>query len=272
MPLRTHHRWRLGALLLLSVAGSAGASPTPGTRTSISLGDSLDLDVVWVPPGTFRMGTSPDDDPAREIWYVPPVEVTLTRGVWMGRTEVTVDTWCRVLGAPLPDGDPALPVRGVSADEVDAFLSRANDLAPDGVRLRLPTEAEWEHAARAGSDRSVVADIAEVGWTRADGIDGPRPVATKRANRWGLHDVFGNVNELCADWYASFPDGPLVDPTGPPAGELRVVRGGSFTGRVRHANPSDRGRVPPDEGRPWVGFRVVVEREDPVSEGDARSP
>lgn len=232
--------------------------PAAGPRM-IELAEGRAMTFIWIPPGTFRMGNSPDDppDPAHSRWYNAPFEVKLTRGFWLSTTEVTQATWQAVMGTnPSYHLGDHLPVHNVSWDDAQAFLAKAGSQLD--LPLRLPTEAEWEYAARAGVDRSKVA-IAELGWTRADGISAPRPVATRQPSAWGLYDMFGNVNEWCQDFYGPYPNKPQTDWSGPTTGRERVVRGGSYTGRVRHANPSDRGFY--DQPQPWVGFRIALSGE-----------
>jgi hypothetical protein len=173
------------------------------------------LAYVWIPPGTFTMGCSPDEKCLPDSKPAHPV--TLTKGFWMGGTEVTQEAYQRVIGTnPSFSKGPKLPV-AVTWHEAQAYCQE--------VGTRLPTEAEWEYAARAGSTGS--SNIV---------IDGSaHEVAQRPANAWGLYDMLGNVYQWTSDWYAPTLTGTNVDPTGPTSGQYKAVRGGSsvtFRGRA----------------------------------------
>lgn len=227
---------------------------------------------IYLPPGHFIMGSPPNEigRGADEALH----EVKLSRGCWMGRMEVTQGEWQRIMGAtePHPDKpspfrafDPKLPVVAVSYEDVARFLERLGAQSP-GSRFRLPTEAEWEYACRAGTTtpfatgehlsgrQAQVADSAIGVPTR------PSPVGSYPANAWGLYDFHGNVWEWTCDWYGPYPAGPVVDPQGPRSGDLKVIRGGSWYFGTESARSALRYTHAPKDWGFSLGFRVV--RED----------
>jgi formylglycine-generating enzyme required for sulfatase activity len=161
----------------------------------------------------------------------PEHEVEITKGFWLGRTEVTVAAWTRYVdatGKQMPEvpffnpgwKDHAKPMAKVNWKEAADFCG--------WVGGRLPTEAEWEYAARAGTRYATYGDVEQIAWDLTR-VRGAQEVATKEPNAWGLHDMIGNVEEWVNDWYyARYYDvSPRSDPQGPPVGEVRVLRGGS---------------------------------------------
>jgi len=168
---------------------------------------------------------------------------------------VTQAQWRAVMG-----GDPAhfqgddLPVEQVSWDDAQEFIRRLNKLDP-GKGYRLPTEAEWEYACRAGTAERD--DLDECAWWYHDSENQTHPVGLKRPNAWGLYDMIGNVWELTADWKGSYPSGPVTDPTGPPHGYYKVTRGGSWFDVGRAANPTFRSSPAPDQKTNSQGLRLA---------------
>jgi formylglycine-generating enzyme required for sulfatase activity len=210
----------------------------------------------WIPPGRFRMRS---EAPAESQ------EVELTSGFWLGETTCPQELWDAV-SAPAIRAfpDPAHPAVGVSWDDCARFLARAKELAP-GLQLRLPTEAEWEHACRAGSEavfssgESLTPDLANL---RFGGPDGryrgePAPVRSHPPNRHGLHEMHGNVWEWCGDWYGPYQDGLVKDPAGPLDGDRRILRGGSWATDPTFAQSGRREAQPPGWRRADVGFRLA---------------
>ncbi|HEX9619858.1 MAG TPA: SUMF1/EgtB/PvdO family nonheme iron enzyme, partial [Polyangiaceae bacterium] len=211
------------------------------------------VELVSIPAGTFSMGSPPDerDREADETQH----EVTLS-AFELGKYTVTNEQYARFLaenpGAREPElwsdrrfNQPNQPVVGVSWDEARAFCAWAGG--------RLPTEAEWEYACRAGTTTRYWSgdeetDLARAGWYGGNSRGQLHPVGEKPANAFGLHDVHGNVWEWCADWYGEFPTGATqVDPTSPASGDSRVLRGGSWFSHARRALRAPRPRRP---GRP----------------------
>lgn len=190
----------------------------PGETKTITLPGGVTLEMVWCPPGTFTMGSNDGDSDER-----PVHQVTLTKGFWIGKTEVTQAQWKSVMGNNPSDheGDD-LPVECVSWDDCMEFCKKTG--------LELPTEAQWEYACRAGSTGPYAGtgNLDDMGWYGGNSGRQTHPVGTKQPNAWGLYDMHGNVWEWCADWYGDYPSGAVTDPKGASSGSYRVWRGGSW--------------------------------------------
>ncbi len=198
------------------------------------------LQYVYIPPGTFTMGCSPGDR-ACETNEKPPHRVAISKGFWMGQTEVTAGAYKRFAAAArrqmpqAPDYNAGWrndnqPIMSVMWDDANAYCTWAGG--------RLPTEAEWEHAARGGSVKAHYGNLDDVAWSLNNSGYQTHEVAERRANGFGLFDVLGNVSEWVNDWYDEnyYQNSPRQDPSGPPSGQMRVFRGGSwydFPGHVR---------------------------------------
>jgi formylglycine-generating enzyme required for sulfatase activity len=241
--------------------------------------NGLGMPFVQIPPGRFIMGTLDLGEVADELRVerpmnisdeLPPHEVVISRPFWLGQTEVTQGQWFAVMGTrpgtdwfwEEPDWE-VLPVTGVSWDDVQAFIERLNAEDPE-ARYRLPTEAEWEHAARAGSKatRPFPRDeLDEHAWYIENSGDRPQPVATRQVNAWGLYDMLGNVWEWVADHYSPtyYKVSPAMDPKGPGEGEKRVRRGGSYHCNPELVRPAYRAPIRPERGYSVLGFRLVAE-------------
>jgi formylglycine-generating enzyme required for sulfatase activity len=227
--------------------------------------------LVLIPAGTFPMG-SPATEPMREVQELLHA-VRLSRPFYLGATEVTQEQWERVLGVGhRPSGAATCgarcPVENVSFDEVQDFLRRLN--AKASGRFRLPTEAEWEYACRAGTTTpfatgsSLTTDEANFhgGHPYPGGKAGPyrgspTPVGSFPPNAWGLFDMHGNVWEWCEDRYCPYVTGPATDPLGGCDSKLRVIRGGSFAFGADSARCALRYTHPPQDRGPSLGFRVA---------------
>ena len=216
------------------------------------------IEFVGIPAGEFQMGSTSSEADSDEQ---PVTQVRITRGFWMGKYEVTQAQWEAVMGSNPSHftncgGD--CPVEGVSWEDVQEFIGKLN--ARSGGRpYRLPTEAEWEYAARAGTTEDRYGDLDEIAWCRSNSGRTTHPVGEKAANAWGLHDMLGNVWEWVQDWYGRYPGGSVTDPTGPASGSGRVFRGGSwadFAGRCRSAF---RYGISPGDRDGSLGFRLLRE-------------
>lgn len=218
------------------------------------------IEFVPIAAGSFWMGCSSGDsqcDPDE----TPRHQVRIAKGFELGKYEVTQAQWEAVMGAnPSEMRDPDLPVETVSWEDVQSFLGRLNTL-DDGYRYRLPTEAEWEYAARAGTNESSVANLDAQAWSRDNSDKKSHPVGQKLPNAWGLYDMQGNVWEWCADWFdvGYYRTAAEVDPTGPSAGTHRVVRGGGWYSGSRYCRVSVRGWVSPEARGSNDGFRCARE-------------
>jgi formylglycine-generating enzyme required for sulfatase activity len=232
--------------------------------------------MVFIPPNTFTMG-SPTNEQDRSINEGPQTTVILSRGFWIGKYEVTQGEYLSVVNtnpSPFP-GDLSRPVSNVSWQDATNYCSKLTqrELAagriPTGSEYRLPTEAEWECAARTGtSTRFSYGDdpgynsLADHSWYAANSGLTAHPVGQKLPNPWGLYDMEGNVVEWCQDWFASLPGGVQTDPTGPAssASGRKVVRGGAFDNTEQSCRSASRllfSAVPPLTDTD-LGFRVVL--------------
>jgi formylglycine-generating enzyme required for sulfatase activity len=258
-------------VLLAQLAGLVVAAAEIATvPRSVALPGGGALDFIWVPPGSFWRG-SDADEPGRDADECPRHRVVLSRGFFLGVHEVTQAQWTAVIGrnpAVFRHGPeaPRRPVESISWDDCQEFIAR---LAAIGVgRFRLPTEAEWEYAARAGSTtRFPWGDDLEgfathrYAWANSRSMAVTHPVGGKLPNAWGFHDLLGNVWEWCADWYGPYMAGEQTDPMGPAAGRERVFRGGSWFDFPPSLRCANRHRHPPDGRYAAVGLRLVWEPE-----------
>ena len=219
--------------------------------------------MIAVPPGTFWMGSavSDPDRQADEFQH----EVTLRDAYWMGDHEVTQAEFLAVMGYN-PSFFPALflPVESVSWGEAVAYCERLTERERLAGRIgldwayRLPTEAEWEHAARSGGAQTSAPDLDPTAWFVGNSGSAPHIGKTRKPNALGLYDMMGNVWEWCADAYGDYPGGPVINPTGDPDGVFRVFRGGSWFSAARNCRPGCRFRVDPGYRSETLGFRAVL--------------
>ena len=190
------------------------------------------LTYVWVPPGSFSMGCSLGDAECAED-EKPVHAVTISKGFWIGRTEVTEEAYRKVTGA-----DEGI-LRRANRPANSAAWEGAKAYC-DAVAMRLPTEAEWEYAARAGSAASRYGELDRIAWYDGNSGQQPHDVAGKEPNAWGLYDMLGNVWEWTADWYGRYAPEPAADPQGPATGPFRVRRGGGSRVGAKMARASHR--------------------------------
>jgi len=215
----------------------------------------------WCPPGKFLMG-SPATEEGRFGDEGPQHEVELTRGFWLGETPVTQSLWQAVMGSN-PSGFQGgdRPVEQVSWEDCQQFMSRANGVQA-GLAVRLPTEAEWEYACRAGTKgptwlgKNSAAVLNRIAWYTENSGKQTQPVKRKESNPWGLYDMLGNVWEWCSDYSAGYGQQRAVDPAGPATGTGRVRRGGSWGGDAGRARAAGR-RAVDAGGRAALGFRLA---------------
>jgi formylglycine-generating enzyme required for sulfatase activity len=224
-----------------------------------------EMEFVRIPAGSFLMGCTPgdrecydDEKPAHPVRIPQPFEI--------GRYEVTQAQWETLMGSnPSLHRGPDLPVESVTWEDVSRFLERLNRRG-DGYHYRLPTEAEWEYAARAGSGAPPNLDAAV--WYDANSEGHIHPVGTRQPNAWGLYDMLGNAWEWCSDW-AREPYHrlrPLPDPVGPDAGQCRIIRGGSWGDSYRTSRVSLRHWVLGATRSGRLGLRCL--REPSGRQGD----
>ena len=233
---------------------------TPGKETGAAKkirDPKTGITFILVEPGSFLMGS-----PADELNHEPDESqhrVTLTKAFYLGETEVTQAQWKRVMDGKNPSrfsGDDRLPVEQVSWYDCQEFLRKA------GEGYRLPTEAEWEYACRAGSSmRFCFGDeeekLGEYAWFSDNYGSTTHPVGQRKPNSWGFLDMHGNVWEWCQDRYGAYPSGPATDPSGPTSGDPVVLRGGSWYYYPGHCRSANRPWFRPDYQNYFVGFRAA---------------
>lgn len=320
------------ALVLHAACASQPSSntisvPQKGQIWNLPISANATLEMIWIPPGTFIMG-SPQSDSMSSADERPQTNVTLTNGFWLGKTIFTIGQWKAVTGLDVrgqlskvihddtlydlggkkqtvrdfmrfsPDADPSrylagedleLPMYFVSWNDAMDLCKKINDREraagrlPVGYEYNLPTEAQFEYACRAGTTDATYAGplvmdgrsspiLDKIAWYDANSPDGytgkgfsvsgrtggPRPVAQKQPNAWGLYDMTGNIWQWCRDWYGPLPGGSQTDPTGPPTGTDRVNRGGSFGSGASSERSACRAKNPPVEASAYRGFRLAL--------------
>lgn len=217
--------------------------------------------MVYVEGGSFTMGATAEQGSDATADEKPAHQVTLS-DYYIGETQVTQALWKAVMGNNPSnwEGDN-LPVEGVSWDEAQEFIAKLNGII--GRTFRLPTEAEWEYAARGGKNSkeykySGSNSIDEVAWYDENSGDKTHPVKERKANELGLYDMSGNVWEWCNDWYGDYSSDAQTNPQGPDEGSARVFRGGSWRIKARYCRVSFRYCYTPMFRHDYVGFRLVM--------------
>jgi len=243
----------------LPPGATLAAIPAPAAGT-VRVNPKDGLKYVWIPPGVFMMGCSPGDTECAED-EMPPHQVTITKGFWMGQTEVTVGAYKRFAGSTGRQMPPAPNFNRGWANEnmpiVDVTWFDARDYC-GWAGGRLPTEVEWEYAARGGSTGAWYGSLDEVAWYIGNSGRHTHPVGQKRANGFGLYDMVGNVVKWMNDWYLGdyYQNSTSQDPAGPASGPFRVVRVGSWADNPREVRVSARSAADPaDRGDGVLGFR-----------------
>jgi len=234
--------------------------------------NSLGMAFVEIPAGTFIMG-SPEYEAGRNT-DEPQHEVTISRNFYLQTTPVTQSQWQAVIGPDPARSVPAeadLPVGGLNWQDCQLFINKLNEMGE--ANYRLPTEAEWEYACRAGSDTALAngelfnlyceldSSLDEIGWYCGNSDRKPHPVGLKVPNAWGLYDMHGNIGEWCQDWYGSYLETVQIDPSGAISGPGRVVRGGSWFSSAKNCRAAARFHWPPQSRSQFhiIGFRLVRE-------------
>ena len=224
--------------------------------------NGVSFDMVGVEAGTFTMGGTSEQGSDAEYDEKPTHQVTLTHNYYIGKTEVTQALWKAVMGSnPSYFKGDNLPVECVSWNDCQTFISKLN--AATGKRFRLPTEAEWEFAARGGkkskgykySGGNILGNVA---WYYDNSKSKTHAVGTKIPNELGIYDMSGNVYEWCSDWYGNYSSSSQTNPTGPSSGSYRVCRGGSWFSFAGNCRSSFRCDSYPDIGDYYLGLRLVL--------------
>lgn len=233
-------------------------------KISPTFTNSIGMEFVLIPNGSFMMG-SPLTEKERDADEGPQSRVTISRRIYLGKYEVTQEQWEKVMGTNPSHfkNCPKCPVENVTWQEIQRFIANLNNNG-DG-KYRLPTEAEWEYACRAGAntkysfgdDERVLGGYA---WFSENGENKTHQVGTKQPNAWGLYDMHGNVREVVEDWKGNYPSSAATtDPTGPASGSNRVGRGGGWYDFSRFLRAAGRFGISPLERDNGVGFRLVKE-------------
>lgn len=236
-------------------SSSPAATRKTGTVKVITLPGGATMEMIWCAPGSFMMGSPATEEGRFED--EPIHHVTLTKGFWLGKYEVTQTQWQSVMRENRSRFKaPDRPVDSVSWEDCQAFIRRANTTL--GGMARLPTEAEWEYACRAGSGQPVAGTghIGDMAWYDSNSGSQTHPVGKNQKNAWGFYDMHGNVLEWCADWF-SHAEGAAVDPKGPTTGSFRVLRGGCWFFYARDCRSAYRLKRDPCLRNCIYGFRLA---------------
>ncbi len=232
--------------------------------------------LAWISPGSFIMGspvTEQDRNPY-EVSEGPQTQVTLTRGFYMGKYEVTQGEYAAVIGnnPSYFHGDTNLPVETVTWDNATNYCGKLTareataGRLPPGWSYRLPTEAEWEYGCRAGTttrfsygDDPTYSLVGQYAWFVDNAGHQTHPVGTKLPNPWGLYDMYGNISEWCSDWYnVNYPGGSVIDPPGPATGSTHPIRVGNWEGTSVALRSAFRIGRPASQIWWSTGFRVIL--------------
>ena len=234
--------------------------------------NSIGMKFVWIPPGSFMMGSSKEEKERKDD--ETQHKVTLTKGYYLGAYHVTQEEWQAVMGnnPSFFKGEKNLPVERISWDQCQDFCKKLRE--KDKKPYRLPTEAEYEFACRAGTTTpfhfgaTISTDRANYhgDYSYADGKKGVYrkksiPVGSFPPNAWGLYDMHGNVWSRCQDWYGDYPQKAVVDPQGPATGKDRVMRGGAWGIPPDSIRSASRYKLVPTWGDDAIGLRVCFSLE-----------
>ncbi len=243
-----------------NVLSSSSSSPSGNTIT-IPVKNGISIEMVKVEAGSFNMGATPEMQAPYEV-EKPVHRVTLTNNYYIGKYEVTQALWQAVMGSnPSYFKGDDLPVEQVSWNDCQDFISKLN--AMTGKRFRLPSEAEWEYAARGGKKSrgyqySGSNTLGDVAWYEGNSGSKTHAVGTKQPNELGIYDMTGNVLEWCQDWYDSYSSSPQTNPTGAVSGSFRVLCGGSWGNSAGYCRSSCRGSNTPGSRNNFLGLRLVL--------------
>lgn len=228
--------------------------------------EGLGLEMIWVEAGSFTMGSGPEEADRNKA-EGPVTRVTLSKGFWLGKTEVTQGQWAAVMGenpSHFKDVGTNAPVEHVSWIDAMEFCKKLNEREraagrlPEGFEFTLPTEAQWEFAYRAGTIGEYPADPNAMAWHANNSEGKVHPVGQRKPNAWGFHDMAGNVMEWTYDWYGPYLGGELNDPIGPRKGYYRTGRGGSWRTETRLCRSAARSGGSAARQDYTIGFRLAL--------------
>ena len=252
-PLNGNNYYKVNTLYKDKISALSNAvralDPTKGSIITVN---GVAFNMVKVSGGTFQMGATSEQGSDAESDEKPVHQVTLS-DYYIGETEVTQELWQAVMGSNPSGftGSGLLPVERVSWDDCQTFITKLNALT--GMQFRLPTEAEWEFAARGGNSSqgykySGSNNIVDVAWYTKNSNSKTHEVGTKAPNELGLYDMSGNVWEWCQDWYDYYSSSAQTNPTGPTSGYHHMHRGGSWYGSAGNCRVSRRKFITPYDG------------------------
>ena len=259
-----------------SLAPVSGRSS--GEEWAFEVGPGIRMRFCWVPAGRFRMGSAMGES-GRDYDEGPVRDVTITKGFWMGKYEVTQGEWEALMGRTFAGerekvcGSGTVAVEGRrypmcfvdwldicgNENRTGGILGKLNKLGGwdlSGWRFDLPTEAQWEYACRAGTKGAFAGELDTMGWYDRNSMTGVHEVGEKMPNAWGLCDMHGNLWEWCRDWYGRYSRGMENDPAGPPGGDYHVIRGGGWFYVAQNCRSAQRGSS--GKARGDIGFRIVL--------------
>jgi formylglycine-generating enzyme required for sulfatase activity len=263
--------WIVGSVAIVCVW--AGSCAPVLAQAPQEITNSIGMKLVLIPRGTFTMGAPIEEDGADKD--EEQHEVTISKAFYLGKTEVTQGQYEQVMGnnpshfqkrVIRKSDSSTYPVELVSWKKAVEFCKRLSALSAEkaaGRVYRLPTEAEWEYACRAGTRTAYcfgdkVQNLGDYAWWGENSDGSTHPVGGKKANAWGLHDMHGNVWEWCSDWYGEYPKGAVTDPAGPAGGSFRVVRGGCGYRTAGSYRSADRCWHDPSRRYFTLGFRLAL--------------
>jgi formylglycine-generating enzyme required for sulfatase activity len=266
-------RMRLQIMLTMVFTLSIGTVGMAMAQASKEITNSIGMKLVLIPKGTFQMGSPIEEEGANDDEQQH--QVTISKDYYLSVTEVTQGQYEKVMGTNpsyfqqrvIGESDSSMyPVEQVSWENAVKFCQKLSELPEEkkaGRVYRLPTEAEWEYACRAGSKTAYsfgesAQSLGDYAWFNGNGNRQAHPVGEKKPNAWGLYDMHGNVWEWCSDWYGDYPKGAVSDPTGPREGSYRVSRGGSWNDGAAFCKSSYRFRLSPADRYRNDGFRVAL--------------
>jgi formylglycine-generating enzyme required for sulfatase activity len=243
----------------LSVSVNAANNVNLTYSNGVLTANGIRYELVLIPSGLFQMGSDcqeayPDEQPIHAV--------TISMPFWFGRTEVTQGLWQAVMGsnpAYFKKGDN-YPVETITNEDCLLFIDKVNQML-GGNFFRLPTEAEWEYACRAGSTAERYGDIDAIAWHNGNAGSESHPVGRKQPNAFGLYDMLGNVGEICQDRYGPYSSMDQTDPAGPTSGNLRTRRGAGFSGPPECIRSARRGIYSPSYCCASLGFRLARTNE-----------
>ena len=261
--LKLDEKYRNEINSFLKVIGGSAQHHSDG---SIDAASKSDIAIRWIPAGTFKMGDLGHKFESIQTNVVR--NITITAGFCIAQSEITEAQMEAVMPkwGSKSSAVSNLPYKGVSWHDAVEFCSllttmqRKAKIIPDGLEWRLPTEAEWEYACRAGSESERYGEVDEIAWWLNNASSLVKPVMGKKPNKFGLYDMIGNLSEWCLDWYAPYDPNDIIDPKGPAKGNFKVIRGGNVDDSMPSLSAAARSSDAPYLFIAKVGFRPVLTR------------